>query len=73
MVDGDRVLVTGGGPVGSLTAFLLARKGIPVTVFEAESGLVIDYRASTIHPPTLDLLQTSMIASLGRSGLLVRE
>jgi 3-(3-hydroxy-phenyl)propionate hydroxylase len=53
----DRVLVAGGGPVGSLTAYLLARAGIPVTVIEREAGVVIDYRASTFHPPTIDLLE----------------
>ena len=51
------VLIVGGGPVGSTAAWLLARQGIPVTLIEAEPGLVIDYRASTIHPPTLDLLE----------------
>jgi 3-(3-hydroxy-phenyl)propionate hydroxylase len=53
----DRVLVAGGGPVGSLSAYLLARAGIPVTLIERETGVVMDYRASTIHPPTLDLLE----------------
>jgi 3-(3-hydroxy-phenyl)propionate hydroxylase len=53
----DRVLVAGGGPVGSLSAYLLARAGIPVTLIERERELVLDYRASTIHPPTLDLLE----------------
>jgi 3-(3-hydroxy-phenyl)propionate hydroxylase len=57
----DRVLVAGGGPVGSTVAWLLARGGIPVTLIERERGMVEDYRASTFHPPTLDLLEESGI------------
>ncbi len=53
----DRVVIVGGGPVGSLAALILARSGIPVTVLEGEPAPVIDYRASTFHPPTLDLLE----------------
>ena len=53
----DRILIAGGGPVGAMAAHLLARAGLPVTVFEKEAGVVVDYRASTIHPPTLDLLE----------------
>ena len=53
----DTVLIAGGGPVGATAAWLLARAGLPVTVLEKEPGVVIDYRASTIHPPTLDLLE----------------
>lgn len=53
----DTILIAGGGPVGATAAWLLARAGLPVAVLEKEPGVVIDYRASTIHPPTLDLLE----------------
>jgi 2-polyprenyl-6-methoxyphenol hydroxylase-like FAD-dependent oxidoreductase len=62
----DRVVIVGGGPVGSVAALVLALKGIPVTILEREPAPIIDYRASTFHPPTLDLLETC-----GVTGALV--
>jgi 3-(3-hydroxy-phenyl)propionate hydroxylase len=51
-----RVIVAGAGPVGLVTATYLAEHGVPVTVLEAEPNLPENLRASTFHPPTLDLL-----------------
>lgn len=62
MISACEVLVAGGGPVGLCAAYLLAEAGIEVTVLEAESGITEDLRASTFHPPTLDMLEPSGIA-----------
>src|ERR1700752_794351 len=67
----DRVIVAGGGPVGAVAALLLARAGVPVTMIERALDVVLDYRASTFHPPTLDLLEESGItAALVAMGLV---
>jgi 3-(3-hydroxy-phenyl)propionate hydroxylase len=52
----DQVIVAGAGPVGCTAALMLAQAGIPVTVLEAEATLPVDMRASTFHPPSLDML-----------------
>ena len=56
MAATDRVLIAGAGPVGLVAAANLVRQGIPVTVFEAGADLSEESRASTFHPPTLDML-----------------
>jgi len=53
-----RVVVVGAGPVGMVCALALSKRGIPVTVFEQEPGPVTDQRAASLHPPTLELLDT---------------
>lgn len=55
-MNGTDVAISGGGPVGLCLALLLARRGISVRVFEAVPKLTEDLRASTFHPPTLDML-----------------
>ncbi len=52
----DRVIVAGAGPVGAVTALALVRKGIPITLLEAEAEPPEDQRAATIHPPTVEML-----------------
>lgn len=50
------VIIVGAGPVGLVSALCLAEAGIPVTVIEAHGDVPRDLRASTFHPPTLDML-----------------
>jgi 3-(3-hydroxy-phenyl)propionate hydroxylase len=56
MAGHDRVIIAGAGPVGLVAAMRLADRGIPVLVMEASPDLPVDLRASTYHPPTLDIL-----------------
>ena len=51
-----RVLIVGAGPVGLAAAMRLGHFGIDAVVLEAESAIAHDLRASTFHPPTLDML-----------------
>jgi 3-(3-hydroxy-phenyl)propionate hydroxylase len=58
----DGVLIAGAGPVGLFAAARLVRAGIPVTVLEAGNDLSAESRASTFHPPTLDMLEELGVA-----------
>ncbi len=56
MAKRKQVVIAGAGPVGCVAALILARAGVSVLVLEAEADLKSDLRASTFHPPTLDML-----------------
>lgn len=48
--------VVGGGPAGVMLGYLLARKGIRVTVLEKHKDFFRDFRGDTVHPSTLELM-----------------
>jgi len=51
------IIIAGAGPVGLYAALLLIRDGFRVIVLEKHTGFVLNRRASTFHPATLDLLE----------------
>jgi 3-(3-hydroxy-phenyl)propionate hydroxylase len=67
------VLVAGGGPVGVVAAFALARQGIPVRVFEADAAINEAPRAATTHPATLEMLaDLGLVDEVIARGLVAR-
>jgi 3-(3-hydroxy-phenyl)propionate hydroxylase len=71
MAIDERVLIAGAGPVGLVAAANLVRSGVPVTVLEAGADLSTESRASTFHPPTLDMLdQLGAARALIAQGLI---
>ncbi len=49
--------ITGGGPAGLMTGYLLARQGIDVIVLEKHADFFRDFRGDTVHPSTLRAMQ----------------
>lgn len=67
------VLIAGGGPVGLVSALVLGQAGVSVTLVEASADLNRDLRASTFHPPTLDMLAGfGLTSKLLAQGLVAR-
>lgn len=67
------ILIAGAGPVGLVSALVLGKAGMKVTVLEAGSALSMDLRASTFHPPTLDMLaRFGLTDALVAQGLVAR-
>jgi 2-polyprenyl-6-methoxyphenol hydroxylase-like FAD-dependent oxidoreductase len=71
MSNNPKVVIAGAGPVGLTAALLLGSRDIPVTVLEAESEISGELRASTFHPPTLDMLAPyGITARMLEAGLI---
>lgn len=68
------VLIVGAGPVGLSLALALARRNIPVEVFETLPQLSTEARASTFHPRTLEMLaEWDVLDEVIQHGYLVER
>lgn len=67
-MEQTQVIVAGAGPVGTVAAYYLASKGIDVMLCEAGPNCAQDLRASTFHPPTLE-----MLSKLGLADELIEK
>lgn len=53
----NHVCIAGAGPAGVMLSILLARKGIPVTLLEAQADFDRDFRGDTLHASSLEILE----------------
>lgn len=68
------VVIVGAGPVGLITALRLNTFGIPAILLEKSPGVQNDLRASTFHPPTLEMLdELDLTNGLLERGLKTRN
>ena len=67
----QHVIIVGAGPVGLVTANLLIDEGVAVSLVETCADLPRDLRASTFHPPTLDMLERfGVVKKMIEQGLI---
>ncbi len=66
------VAIVGAGPVGLCAAMKLARLGVRSIVLERDQSISQDLRASTFHPPTLEMLgEFNLTEPMIADGLIV--
>jgi len=68
-----QVAVVGAGPAGVVAALACARKGMQVTLYEAEDAIDHAPRAATTHPSTLEMLaEIGIVDEFISLGLVAR-
>ena len=65
------IVVIGAGPVGLCLALRIAKAGAPVLVLEKRAALSKASKASTFHPPTLEMLHALGVWDVGGAGEVV--
>ena len=69
-----QVIVAGAGPVGLVAALTLAQAGVHVVLLEKRDSLNTASKASTFHPPTLEIIdKLGAIEPLLTQGELVHR
>jgi 3-(3-hydroxy-phenyl)propionate hydroxylase len=67
------IVIAGAGPAGSVLALYLAQRGVPAILLEKASSLPVDLRASTFHPPSLEMIEQlgcGVIEAILEKGLI---
>ena len=64
--------IVGAGPAGMLLALLFARRGVPVTLLEAQKDFDREFRGDTLHPAILELLDQIGLADALHERLRVQ-
>ena len=71
---GKPVVISGGGPIGLITALGLTRYGVPVIVLEEDSSLSLDTKAGTVLTRTLEVLDRyGALDPVLRASVLIDE
>lgn len=73
MIDDNRILIVGAGPVGLTLGCLLAASRIPFRLIDAKDGIGEESRALGIHARTLEIMQSLGLANdLIKAGRITR-
>jgi len=57
------VLIVGAGPGGALLAYLLARRGVEITLLERQSDFAREFRGEVLMPSGIDALEQAGLAA----------